>query len=178
MLLGTLKNKILKRRFAKLIKAYTQKRVVTHKEIKTVAVLTSHEVLTSHNFKNQLLKLLGVNDLKIYTYQKFDKKKKAPESYFSEQDFGIQGKISNTDFKRFLVTPFDLLITYFTDENEYLEFATLLSRATFKVGFANVNPDLFDMEIVGTTNNLEEFNSELTRYLKLLNKIKLPNKVA
>lgn len=177
MLLDTFKNKILKRKFRKLIATYTQKRVVTHKEIKTVAILTTHKVLENNNLQAKISNLLGIKDVKTYTYQQFDKKNKAPKGYFSEKDFGFQGNIINTDFKRFLVTPFDLLITYFTDENQYLELATLFSRATFKVGFANVNSDLFDMEIVGNINNLEEFNSELTRYLKLLNKIKTPNNI-
>ena len=171
MLFDTLKNKILKRKFRKLITAYTQKRVVSDKEIKTVAILTTHEVLENNNLPSQISNLLSVQDIKTYTYQKFDKTNKAPKDYFSEKDFGFQRKVFDTNFRQFLETPFDLLISYFTDESQYLEFAVLSSKATFKVGFANVNSDLFDMEIVGEINNLEEFNLELTRYLKFLNKI-------
>lgn len=171
MLFRSLKNKIFKKKLLNLIAAYTKKRVVTNKNINTVAVLTVEDVLVQKHFQSQLPKVLGVKEIKTYAFRNFDKKNEPSPLYFSEKDFGMKAKVFDTDFQQFLETPFDLLITYFTDKNQYLECATVLSKATFKVGFANVNSDLFDMEIVGNINNLEEFNLELIRYLKILNKL-------
>ncbi|MDG1399087.1 MAG: hypothetical protein P8P88_11940 [Polaribacter sp.] len=54
----------------------------------------------------------------------------------------------------------------------YLENAVLRSNARFKVGFANVNQSLYDMEISGYPTKFDDFLSELKKYLVILNKLK------
>ena len=92
--------------------------------------------------------------------------------YFSEKDFNWKGEPKNKFFKSFIEEPHDLLIGYFNKNNLYIENAVLRSNAKFKVGFANVNQALYDMEIAEYPTKVESFLSELKKYLIIMNKLK------
>ncbi|MGY8911481.1 MAG: DUF6913 domain-containing protein [Flavobacteriales bacterium] len=46
------------------------------------------------------------------------------------------------------------------------------SKAKFKVGFAKVNQELYDLEIAEFPTNIESFLLELKKYLVVLGKLK------
>ena len=62
--------------------------------------------------------------------------------------------------------------SYFNKNNLYLENAVLHSNAKFKVGFAKVNQNLYDLEIAEYPTKVESFLSELKKYLIVLKKLK------
>ena len=53
-----------------------------------------------------------------------------------------------------------------------METAILQSNATFKAGFSGVNSDLYELEISGNNEDINQFISELKKYLQILKKLK------
>ena len=53
----------------------------------------------------------------------------------------------------------------------YLEYATAKSNSKYKAGFTGVNSDLFDIEVKVEMTEVDQFLSELKKYLIILNKL-------
>ena len=55
--------------------------------------------------------------------------------------------------------------------NLYLEYCALKSKATFKIGLANVNDKLYDLVVSEDPKNIDSFIEVIKKYLELLHKI-------
>lgn len=167
-----LKKSFIKKRFYKLLKDKEENRVVCNEEVYTVGVLASGEITKWLNLHDDIERILGLGNIRIYNYRPFNKMDVPSYKYFTEKDFNWKGEPKKVAFKSFIEEPHDLLIGYFNKNNLYLENAVLRSNAKFKVGFANVNSELYDMEFVEFPTKVEIFLSELKKYLIVLNKLK------
>jgi hypothetical protein len=166
-----LKKSFIKKHFKKLLLKKEESRVVSQKTIKTVGIICSDEISKWISVKDEVEKLLGVRNTKIYSFKEFNKNDVVSYKHFSEKDFTWKGNISQPNFKSFTDEPFDLLIGYFNKNNLYLENAVLHSNAKFKVGIAKVNQKLYDIEIAEVPKNIDKFLLELKKYLKILKKL-------
>ncbi|MFK8061114.1 MAG: hypothetical protein AB8B78_13620 [Polaribacter sp.] len=164
-------NRVRKKLNKQLLKTNT-KRTVSQKEIMTVGILTLDSISSKIDLQTEIETIIGVRNTKIYSFKKFDKLDDASFKHFSEKDINWKGDFIQPNFKSFIETPFDLLIGFFNEENLYLEKAVYNSKATFKVGFSNVNSNLYEMEIHSEIENVEQFSTELKKYLKILKKLK------
>ncbi|MDT0553964.1 DUF6913 domain-containing protein [Urechidicola vernalis] len=92
------------------------------------------------------------------------------ENVISAKDFGLFGKfkrnISQLNFDKGV----DLIINY-THNNSYVDNLITQLNASFSVGVRNKNGKIYDLIIEVEKNELELFNVELEKYLKILNKI-------
>lgn len=149
-----------------------ENRVVSDKEIKTVGILTTELFFNTIELKEEVERVLNLRNAKIYCYRPYKKSNTISFKHFSEKDFNWKGKIIQPNFNSFIEEPFDLLIGYFGKSNLFLESAVLQSKATFKVGIAKVNQMLYDIEIKSNPYKVEEFLTELKKYLILIEKIK------
>ena len=147
-------------------------RNATADKIHTVGILTTDEISSRFDILQYVQDVLNISrNVHIYSYRKFDKTDKESYKYFTEKDMDWQGAVTDASLNVFLETPFDLLIGFFDTRQLYLEFATLKSKATFKVGFSGVNDKLFDLVIVEKSGNPLIFMNEIRKYLELLKKI-------
>jgi hypothetical protein len=118
---------------------------------------------------------LGVHqkDIKIFSF--IDIKTKTPtliQNRIYSNHFNWRGEINNKNALDFLNTKLDVLVSYYSTKNNYLNLMTSKSKAKFKVGFNGVDDRLFDLIInVDPQKNLD-VKSELLKYFKVLNKIK------
>jgi acetolactate synthase small subunit len=135
-------------------------------------VIASQKISNWLQLEEEIKKMLGLENVKILTFLDYDKKNHTINSYFTEKDIDWYGAIQKADFRDFLNEPFDLLIGYFDTKNIFLELAVLKSKATFKVGFSDVNQRLYDMEIAEIPSNIDNFLNELKKYLVILKKMK------
>lgn len=149
-----------------------ENRVVSDKEIKTVGILTTELFFNTIELKEEVERVLNLRNAKIYCYRPYKKSNTISFKHFSEKDFNWKGKIIQPNFNSFIDEPFDLLIGYFDKSNLFLESAVLQSKATFKVGIAKVNQMLYDIEIKSNPYKVEEFLTELKKYLILIEKMK------
>ncbi|WP_226789182.1 DUF6913 domain-containing protein [Polaribacter reichenbachii] len=167
-----MKKSFIKKRFNKLLKEKEENRVVCNDEVYTVGVITSDEVAKWLKIQDDIERILDLGNVRIYNFRPYSKKNIPSFKFFTEKDFNWKGEPKNKTFKSFIEESHDLLIGYFNKNNLYLENAVLRSNAKFKVGFANVNASLYDMEIVEIPTNIDSFLSELKKYLIVLNKLK------
>lgn len=135
-------------------------------------MIASQKISNWIQLEEEIKKTLGLENVKILTFLDYDKKNHTINSYFTEKDIDWNGTIQKADFRDFLNEPFDLLIGYFDTKNIFLELAVLKSKATFKVGFSDVNQRLYDMEIAEIPSKIDNFLNELKKYLVILKKMK------
>ena len=172
MNLSKLKESRLRSKFDKSISKLSENRVVSQKEIQSVGILTTEAISSKIDLQSEIESILGIRNSKIFSYKKFNKLDEVSFKHFTEKDINWSGDFVQPNFQSFLEQPFDLLIGYFNTNNLYLEKAILQSNATFNVGFSGVNSKLYELEISEQTENVQQFSSELRKYLKILQKLK------
>lgn len=172
MNLSKLKETQLRKKVTKLSCIAKEDRVVSQKEIQSVGILTLDDISSKNNIKLEIETILGCRNAKIYSFKKFNKLDEASFKHFSEKDVNWKGEFTQQNFQSFLEQPFDLLIGYFNTNDIYLELAVLTSKASFKVGFSNVNSNLYDIEFSEEISNINGFANELKKYLRILKKLK------
>ncbi|MFD2823891.1 DUF6913 domain-containing protein [Lacinutrix iliipiscaria] len=91
---------------------------------------------------------------------------------FNPKDFGWHGKIKNIELQEFIETPFDALISYYTEEILELKLITAASQAKFKIGILQTDNRLNDFIIKTNLKQFNIFQKELIKYLNIFNKIK------
>ena len=166
-----IKEQFIQRKFDEKLSDFLKDKVASSTKIRSVGILTTDEVSSKIDLQKKIEEGLNIRNSKIYSFRKFDKINEASFKHFSEKDINWKGHILDASFQSFLNQPFDLLINMYNKNNLYLEFATLHSAASFKVGFSNVNEALFDLEIAEQIENLDSFTSEVKKYLQILQKI-------
>jgi hypothetical protein len=90
---------------------------------------------------------------------------------FSYKNISWTASIDVPQFKDFVNSDFDILISYYDLEKAPLLLTTHLSKANFKVGFASIDKRLHNLMIDTNAENYKAFISELFKYLKILNKL-------
>jgi hypothetical protein len=90
---------------------------------------------------------------------------------FSYKNLSWTASIDAKQFKDFVASDFDLLISYYDIEKAPLLLTTHLSKASFKVGFASIDKRLHHFMIDTNAENYKVFMEELFKYLKILNKL-------
>ena len=117
-----------------------------------------------------LLKL-SLDDIEMLVFNPKASKENKIEGVFTSKDFGWYGKINSESLKSILTNKYDLLINYSKVESLYSNLLILQCKATFRVGFAHFDNRFYDLLIECENADIELFNSELIKYLKILNKI-------
>ena len=110
--------------------------------------------------------LCNIELLKFYNKIK---KEQNEDGKFSIDDFGWFGKIKNKLIEKSVNKECDVLLNYAMG-NLYIDYLTSLSNAKFKVGYFNNDIGLYDLLIDVKEPSVATFNSELKKYIKILNK--------
>jgi formylmethanofuran dehydrogenase subunit E-like metal-binding protein len=172
MSIRKIKEQFLQQKFKKALELESETRTSTANKIHSVGILTTDEISSRFDILQHVDDVLKISrNVHIYSYRKFKKTDKKSYKHFTEKDMNWQGAVTDASLDVFLETPFDLLISFFDTKQLYLEFGTLKSKATFKVGFAGVNDKLFDLVIAEKSENVMSFMNEIYKYLDLLKKI-------
>lgn len=142
-----------------------------NKKILTVGILASEEYDKLYDLQNIVLETLEVRNPKLYSFKKFFKHDEKSFKHFTDKDFNWKADIIDSSLDGFLNEPFDLLLCFYKKPNAYLHYATALSKASFKVGFSNVFPEAYQLEIAIEDNQIDLFLSETKKYLTILQKL-------
>jgi len=157
-------NKILKSR----------KISVNDKIIESVGVILSLDEFNEHENLKQFMKDIGIMQNKVKFITFITDEKLAPnswDSYFNPKNFGWNGSIKNIELEEFIKYNFDVLISYYKEDNIELNMVTALSKANFKIGISNNDQRLNDFIIDVKPNQVQIFKKETIKYLRVLNKI-------
>jgi len=171
MFLNIIKNIILKNKVLKLLPNLPNNQ--TNPITSVGLIFDGNTTLEIENIVNDLLKH-GIlkNQISVLIFKdKINKKELFKYDIFSYKDLNWTANFDNIKLELFLKTNFDLLINYHDFENFPLVYASYLSKANFKVGFASRDKIVNQFTINTSLNNYQLFIEELFRYLKILNKI-------
>lgn len=110
-------------------------------------------------------------DCQFLAFQKYKKNVALKAYQLHHKQVKWKGVIDNKDANHFLKQPFDVLIGFYNEEHIYLDFLVSESAATFKVGLASSNVNLFDLQIQLKTTAHKDLSAELKKYLHVLGKV-------
>jgi len=149
-----------------------------------------------HSASNELIQSIGIifderflaernaliDDIKKYGFQSnqiefivFKERIKKEETFdfqvYRFNDINWNATFVPSKIAEFWSKKFDLLISYYNEEQTALVLATHLSQARFKVGFSQVDHRLHHFIIQEDPKLYSVFVEELFKYLKILKKI-------
>lgn len=90
---------------------------------------------------------------------------------FNEKDFTWNGTLKSKEVTTFLESNFDMLIDYTKATTIFVKYLAARSNAKFKVGYADVDDNLYDFMISVDNEKISQFNTEMIKYLRILKKI-------
>ncbi|GEM_PF-667696 len=122
--------------------------------------------LESLGFRMNQIKTIGLLPDDVPPHNSWD-------SFYYAKDFGWNGQHHNPALKTFTDENFDLLISFYKEENWALTITTAMSKANFKLGLIPSQESSFDLIIDVKIEQIDLLISELRKYLSQLNK--LPN---
>ncbi|WP_114903733.1 hypothetical protein [Kordia sp. SMS9] len=157
-------------------KALTQKlHKTTTKEveatpIQTIGLIINADITDNVTYIVQSLQFNVAVDV-LYYHKNAQKNREVNHPVFYDKDFGWKGKAKTEELAQFLSKPFDLLISYYSDNIVALQLASGLQAATFKVGITGCDQKIHDVIIQTKEEDIATFAKELHRYLQILNKL-------
>lgn len=142
--------------------------------IKKIGIIIDETYFNEKDLLINHLLLNGISkqNIEILAFRNRVKKNETFDyTVFSYKDLSWNTTIEKSEITNFINTNFDLLINYYDLEKAPLLVVTSLSKANFKVGFANVDKRLNHFMIETQAENYKVFIEELFKYLKILNKL-------
>jgi len=145
---------------------------ISSKEIKIILVFLD-EVSKKDQIQKGLMALFNIAEsaMKFVVFQQKVAKEQISEDIITPKDFGWYGKMNSEKLKTILTKKYDLLINYSKVDNLYMNLLLLQCKVGFKAGFTHLDNRFYDLVINCETDDLELFNTELKKYLTILNKI-------
>lgn len=169
MFLKGLQYKSAKKELTRKLNKTTTKEVESL-PIQTIGVLINAD--KTENFEQIVQSLQFDVAVDVLCYHKnVQKTREVNYPVFYEKDFGWKGKAKTSELQQFLHKPYDLLISYYSDDILALQLASGLQAATFKVGIAGSNQEIHDVIIQTKEEEVATFAKELHTYLQILNKL-------
>lgn len=170
MIFDKFKRKNVKRKIEKDL--CNLKKEEVHSDLKVGSILIfANDRVEKKNFE-VLAKELNVDqkNLKVIVFKENVDNKILFENEITSKDFGLFGTFKNKGVQKILKTQVDLLVNY-VQENYYVNMLVLDSNASFKIGISNENNPLYNLMIDVDSLNVQDYNSEIRKYLKILKKI-------
>ena len=150
------------------------KHVDSNNGIKTVAIVFDESYFYEKEALINELIINGIKEENIHFFVfKNNIKKNETFDYpvFSHKNINWNATFNDKELSTFVATQFDLLISYYDTEKAALLLFTQLSKATFKVGFSNIDNRLNHFMITTNAENFKVFVDELFKYLRILKKL-------
>ncbi len=169
-----IKYKVLSKKIAGSVKRNSSSSLQVNNTIKTVGILVKENSKFDFEGLKRLQKQIpiGSKNFSVLTYKiQNETYNEFRGAFFYEKHVSLTGKIKSKEVSDFLNQEFDMLIDYTAADTIFAKFLTAISKAKFKVGYFTEDENLYDLIINVPIDNTKEFNNELIKYLKILNKI-------
>ncbi|KAB8153687.1 hypothetical protein EZY14_010705 [Kordia sp. TARA_039_SRF] len=169
MFLKGLQRKSAKKALTKKLHNTTTKEIAAT-PIKMVGLIVNADVTV--NFQ-QIIDALQLNVVvEVLCFHKNESKtREVNYPVFYEKDFGWKGKAKTETLQQFLNKPFDVLISYYSNDHLALQLASGLQQANLKIGIEGSSQEINDIIIQTKEEDIATFSKELHRYLHILNKL-------
>ncbi len=143
--------------------------------IKSVGALADIDLFRNYDFTRKLIESfdLAPNQVQVALIDPSGKNQNtldAPEA-FSEESFGLYGKIKNATLEEFVDKEFDLLVNYSGSDWVFSQVILARSMARLKAGFEEEGAEWQDIAIRIPGNKMDTFHEELVKYMRIMNLI-------
>lgn len=170
-MLEKLRQRAIKKHTERILKARDTSQI--NSKLITLGFLVDENVLADFDRLYDFNKSLGLHpkDVKVFSF--LEVKKKLPsirQNQLNNKDFTWRGELQNQNAIEFLDTPFDVLLGMYDGKNLFMDYLMARSEAHFKVGFEGADPGLFDLILKIDPSDLSMVESELKKYITILNK--------
>ena len=169
-----IKYKVLSKKINNSLKDNKTTSLQVDKPIKSVGILVKENSKFDFEALKKLQKKIniGSKNFSVLTYKMQNETyNEFRGAFFYEKHVSLTGKIKSDEVNEFLKKEFDMLIDYTGADTIYAKFLTATSKAKFKVGYQIDDITLYDFMIAVQKDDISNFNKELIKYLKILNKI-------
>ena len=160
-----------KRIAAVLKKTNKNSNVEVLSEILRVAIFVDEQSTFNEEKFRELQEIIDLDEthFSILTF----KEKKASYNEFRgtvlfSNEINWQGKITSKDVRSYIKKPYDLLIDYTQEDSLTRQLVIAQIVAKMKVGFSEKKKLFYDLLISVSPKEIDLFNKELVRYLKIL----------
>jgi len=170
MISKRLKRYFINRKISTALKA--DRSVDSLAPLKTIGVLiNSKEFDRSEAFLSLIDALEILNkDLKIITFVKEEKSVPAfQQNYFTAKDVTWKGVIKKPEIVEFVNRSYDVFIGYYSQGDQHLDLLSAQINAPIKIGLKGVDERIFDLLFKIQPQDYAVFESELKKYLTILN---------
>lgn len=170
MILGRFRKGNIRKNIKKELLKNNSLKGSAHKKVSSILILLDED--SQENLDQIISDKFNIDVLKVTSivYKKKQDSVRNFENELIDKNFSLFGKLKNDVIEKLLKTEFDLLVNYING-NLSLNYVTAFSKASFKVGFATNQQQVFDLMIDVEQSNVELFHAELVKYLNILNKI-------
>lgn len=170
MVLDNFKRKNVQRKIEKDLRSLKKEEVYSDHKVVSILILVDDSIEKENLCV--LAKELNVKEenINIIIFKETADKNSLQDNEVTSKDFGLFGGFKNKGMKTLLKSPVDLLINY-VQENYYINRLVFESNACFKIGISSQNDLLYNLMINLESRDFQVFNSEIKKYLKILNKI-------
>jgi len=142
---------------------------VSKDKIKSVGIVIDEDSYKNIAQIEKLLSNLGFALHILVFRNKWEKDSVSKYQMFGYQDLDFFGNLKSEKIQQFVNSKFDMLVSYYDNQNLPLMLITAQSKAQLKTGFPN---NRLNQLMIDTPLNKETiFVEELKKYLTLLNKI-------
>jgi hypothetical protein len=169
-----IKHKILSKKIDGLSKKSKDTSLSVSKPIKSVGIIVNENSKFDFERLKKLQKAIpiGSKNFSILTYKNQNESyNEFRGAFFYEKQVSLNGKIKSKEVNSFLDEKFDMLIDFTGANTIYSKYLVAKSNAIFKVGFYTDMKNLYNFMIAVSVNEVDNFNKELLKYLKILKKI-------
>lgn len=159
--------KKVKKRFSSV------KLVATDRLISKVGILLDEHFLTDVDEFVLYITRFGIpkEHIEVIVFkEKVNKNEFFQFPVYTYQDITWEGQLTKSEVLNFTKKPFDLLVSYYSEEKAPLLALTYESVALFKVGFSSIDKRLNHLMIDTAPENYKLFLDELFKYLRILKK--------
>jgi hypothetical protein len=95
-------------------------------------------------------------------------KSESSKDFFTTKDFSILGSISNHELLELIQQEYEYVFHFFSEEHLFLNFISLKSKATLRLGNQNSNLELTDLIFNIDKKDLDLFFMEAKKYLTII----------
>lgn len=142
--------------------------------VRSLAIVINYDKLVDYKPLMDIAKAINISNENVYIIgyvNKFYKNVNYLIPVFTDNSFGMKGKIKSEEVNEFLKRDYDIVINYYTEPNIYLTLVSTLIKSELKVGITSEGEAINNLVLKTDEKDFSQFNSELVKYLSILKKI-------
>jgi len=142
--------------------------------VRSLAIVINYDKLVDYKPLMDIAKAINISNEDVYIIgyvNKFYKNVNYLIPVFTDNSFGMKGKIKSEEVNEFLKRDYDIVINYYTEPNIYLTLVSALIKSELKVGITSEGEAINNLVLKTDEKDFSQFNNELVKYLSILKKI-------